>query len=159
MSKPGVQIREANSADVAKIVELSSALFREDAGERDPFMNLAWPRQEGREYFATLLARSDSLCLLAIYAGQVVGYLVGRTNEESNLRPVKIAELESMYVCRSYRDRGVGARLIKKFLEWGEAWGAQRASVTAYATNERAIRFYERSGFKPKSLSMEKGLG
>ena len=42
-----VSIRRADEKDVSEIVELSYALFQEDAGQRDPWMNLNWPREEG----------------------------------------------------------------------------------------------------------------
>jgi hypothetical protein len=42
-----VRVRRAGLDDVADIVGLSSALFREDAGQRDPFTNLSWPEEEG----------------------------------------------------------------------------------------------------------------
>jgi len=35
--------------------------------------------------------------------------------------------------------------------------GAERATVTAHAANGRAIRFYERCGFRPRSVSLERG--
>lgn len=34
-----------------------------------------------------------------------------------------------------------------------------RASVTAYAANGGAVRFYEREGFSPRNLSLERDLG
>ena len=155
----GARIRKARMEDVVVIVELSSALFREDAGQRDPFINLGWPEEEGREYFARLVACDRSLCLLAEFAGVPAGYLVGHAQERTSLRPVKVAELESMYVRERCRGRGVGAALIDEFLGWARARGAERASVTAYAANEGAIRLYEREGFRPKSLSLETSIG
>ncbi len=73
-----LQLRRAEKEDVMEIVRLSAALFREDAGRRDPRANLNWPREEGQEYFAGLVASTGSLCLLAEVGGEVVGYLAGR---------------------------------------------------------------------------------
>lgn len=158
MSGTGAWVRLAGVEDVAEIVELSGALFREDAGRRDPFVNLGWPEEEGREYFAGLVRGEGSLCLLAGLAGRTVGYLAGRVGEGTTLRPVKVAELESMYVREGYRDLGVGARLVDEFLGWAWSRGAERASVVAYAANERAIRFYQRSGFRPRSVALERRI-
>lgn len=158
---PGTEVwvRRAGADDVADIVELSSALFREDAGQRDPFVNLNWPEEEGWEYFADLVTGDRSLCLLAEFAGEAVGYLAGRVGKRTALRPVKVAELESMYVWEGHRGRGVGARLVDEFLRWAESRGAERVSVVAYAANERAVHFYQRSGFRPKSVSLERAIG
>lgn len=159
MSNTETKIRPAEREDVVRIVALNAALFREDAGQRDPFTDQGWPEREGREYFTALLAQDDSVGLLAEAGDEVVGYLVGYVGGGSSLRPVRVAELESMYVSEKYRGRGVGARLVGEFLRWSRKRGAERASVTAYAANERAVRFYERSGFRPKSLTLEVGIG
>jgi ribosomal protein S18 acetylase RimI-like enzyme len=151
-----VRVRRVGADDVADIAGLSSALFREDAGQRDPFVDLSWPEKEGREYFAGLVDGERSLCLVAESAGEAVGYLAGRMGERTTLRPVEVAELESMYVLEGYRGKGVGARLVDEFLGWAGSRGAERASVVAYAANERAIRFYQRAGFRPKSVSLER---
>jgi ribosomal protein S18 acetylase RimI-like enzyme len=153
-----VRVRRAGTGDVAEIVELSTALFREDAGRKDPFTNLGWPEEEGLAYFAGLVSGAGSVCLLAELEGRTVGYLAGRVGEGTTLRPVRVAELESMYVREGYRDLGVGARLVDGFLGWAGSRGAERASVVAYAANERAIRFYRRWGFRPRSVSLEREL-
>ena len=61
MSDAAVRIRKAGPSDVPTIVELSYALSREDAESRDPTMNLEWALQEGRGYFADLLAQDAAL--------------------------------------------------------------------------------------------------
>lgn len=158
MAETGVQIRKATSDDIASIVELSFALFQEDAGQRDPYMNLNWPKEEGHEHFSKLVSGDDSICLLATIGEAVIGYLVGYLWDSGNLRPTKMVELESMYVRQNWRSRSVGRHLAGEFLKWAKQKGAQRASVTAYAANTRAIEFYRELGFEPKSLSLEMGI-
>lgn len=143
-----VEIREAGLEDVAGIVGLSEALFREDAGSRDRFTNLRWPLEEGREYFSALVCGEDSICLVAESWGEVVGYLAGRLEGGSALRPVKVADLESMCVREVSRSAGVGASLAREFFRRASEKDAQRASVTAYSSNERAINFYRGLGFE-----------
>ncbi len=57
------------------------------------------------------------------------------------------------------QEPGVGERLVGEFLAWARERGAERASVTAYADNGCAIRFYERYGFRPRSVSLERRIG
>lgn len=150
-------IRRAGVGDVAGLVGFSEALFREDAGSRDPFTNLHWPSKEGREYFSALLSEAGAVCFVAELAGEAVGYLAGRIGEKSTLRPVKVADLESMYVCEECRSSGVGTSLAAEFFSWAVEVGADRVSVTAYAANERAINFYERLGFRRLRSTLETG--
>lgn len=158
METPEVQVCRAGPDDVAAIVQLSTVLFQEDAGQRDPSVNLDWPAEEGHEYFGGLVAGKGSVCLLAENTGEVIGYLAARVREGTSLRPVRVAELESMCVLGEHRGRGVGARLAEEFFVWAELQGAERASVTAYAENGRAVRFYERFGFRPRNVSLERRI-
>jgi len=155
MKQAAITIRRADEKDVPTIVELNYALFQEDARQRDPFMNLNWPHEEGHEYFTKLLKSEKSLGLLAEVNAEAVGYLIGYMRRSSSLRPVRLAELESMYVREEYRSQGVGRQLVERFLEWVKERGGERVSVTAYAANERAIAFYSKMGFTPKSLTLE----
>ena len=158
MAEYDVQIRKATADDISAIVELNFALFQEDAGQRDPYMNLNWPKEEGRAHFFKLISRGDSLCLLATSGNEAIGYLAGYLWDGGSLRPMKMAELERMYVRRPYRSRGVGRLLADEFVRWARQNDVQRISVTAYATNTRALAFYRALGFEPKCLSLEKGI-
>ena len=152
------RLRTARTEDVEDIGALSAALFEEDAGTRDPFTNVGWPGEEGREHFLRLVRRDGAVCLLAVVEEATVGYLAGYVREPSSLRPVSIAELESMYVLEDYRGQGLGERLVDRFCAWALERGSRRVSVTAYSANEGALRFYERVGFEPKSVSFELAL-
>ena len=153
-----VTIRRAGVEDVPTLVALSDGLFQEDAGQRDPFMNLAWPREEGAGYFHQRMRDERCLGLLALVEGQAVGYLLGYMKPASTLRPVSTTELESMYVSPGHRSQGIGQALVDRFLAWARKQGAERVSVTAYAANDRALAFYRRNGFAPKSVTLERGL-
>lgn len=72
--------------DLDAIVALNAALFREDAGQRDPFMDQAWPRREVRAYFAGLLADPDSICYLATADDEPVAEMVPKVRPTSPLR-------------------------------------------------------------------------
>lgn len=155
MTTREIVIRPATAADLPAVVELNYGLFQEDAGRRDPSVNLEWPRQRGAEHFAPLIAGERSACFVAEAGGEVVGYLVGYTREPSSLRPVKTAELESMFVREAWRGQSAGARLIRAFSQWANGQGAQSISVTAYSANQRAIAFYQRAGFAPQHLTLK----
>ena len=151
-------IRQTTIDDLPVLVELNYALFQEDAGQRDPTLNLEWPRKHGHAYFADLIASDTSACLIAEIDGLAIGYLAGYTREPSDLRPIKTAELESMFVREAWRSRRVGEQLVQRFAEWAQAQGAQRISVTAYYANGRAVQFYQRVGFTPKHITLEARL-
>lgn len=152
-------VRRATAADIPAIVEFSTALFAEDAGTRDPTMNLTWPARHGTESFGADVDDDASVVLCATSGETPVGYLVGRFRSGGDLRLVDTAVLESMYVDAAHRSRGVGATLIGAFQRAAADRGSGRMTVTAYAANERAIAFYRRNGFDPLSLTLARPVG
>ncbi|MFE2267242.1 GNAT family N-acetyltransferase [Streptomyces griseosporeus] len=153
-----VIVRPAQMGDLDGLVACSSALFAEDAGTRDPSVNVGWPREFGPERFAAGLGDPSRVLLVADCGGQIVGYLGGSVAEGSAMRPVKVATLVSMYVQSAYRRGGLGGRLVAQFAAWAKQVGAELAEVTAYSSNADAIRFYERSGFSSQSVTLRTSL-
>lgn len=149
-----VTIRPARAADLDGLVASSSALFAEDAGTRDPGVDITWPREHGREVFAAGLDDPARLLLVADRDGEVVGHLTGRVADGTDVRPARVAELMSLYVRAAHRRERLGSRLVEAFRGWARAEGATLAEVSAYAANGDAIRFYEREGFAPKTVTL-----
>ena len=158
MSEQEVIVRRARAEDVPGIVVSSSRLFAEDGGERDPSLNLDWPRLHGAETFSAALRDPGRLLLAALYDGEVVGHLSGSMSGPSALRPVGSATLTALYVAPEHRRARVGARLVDTFLEWAREQGAAQAEVTASAANTDGIRFYERELFRPQALTLRLNL-
>ena len=148
-------IREARLNDVPSIVNLNYELFQEDAGNRDPHMNLNLPREGGDEHFTKLITGDRSVCFLAESTGKIVGYLAGYIVPKSSLCPIILVKLESIYVKAGFRGLGAGTKLKNEFLKWSKKRGAESISVNAYASNERALEFYRKIGFKDWELALE----
>jgi ribosomal protein S18 acetylase RimI-like enzyme len=94
----------------------------------------------------------------AVPVGQASG-----TDPDGSRRP----ELISMWVAPQVRGTGVADALVRAVEEWAQRSGAVALRLSVRATNERAMRFYERSGFtasggagdEPGEISMAKRLG
>ncbi|WP_344921298.1 GNAT family N-acetyltransferase [Streptosporangium oxazolinicum] len=155
MSEIAVAVRPGTIADVDGIVACSSALFVEDAGARDPALNVNWPEEHGRARFVDALGDPERLVMVAEDGDRIVGHLTGSLSGPTAMRPVTVATLGSMYVQPSYRSQGIGARLVEEFRTWARQQGARYAGVTAYASNEAAVRFYRTNGFAVQSTVLE----
>ncbi|OGM31142.1 hypothetical protein A2803_01555 [Candidatus Woesebacteria bacterium RIFCSPHIGHO2_01_FULL_44_21] len=149
-----VKVRRANESELHIIQELNHELFESD-GKRDKYLNHNWPYEDGEKYFVKRISKPDCICLVAEVDNQVVGYLAGALMETDNWRPVKRTELENMFVKEKFRGKGVGKKLVEEFLKWSEGKKVKKVMVSAYTTNEKAIKFYKREGLIPQSLSLE----
>ncbi|GLZ52313.1 GNAT family N-acetyltransferase [Actinomycetospora sp. NBRC 106378] len=152
-----MRVRDATASDLGPLLQLVAALFAEDAGTRDPATDIDWPRTHGRSYYADLLDDEQALVLLAEHDTAVLGFLVGRLHEPNPLRPgVSPAELESMFVDPSSRSSGMGRDLAEHFEKWAVRRGATCTTVTAYAANTSARRFYRALGYADHKVVLER---
>ena len=154
-----IRISTATTNDLPEIVASVEALFAIDAGAHDPAAtNIRWAAEYGIAYYTSLLADGDNLVLLAHDDNEVAGHLVGRIRGPGSVHPIRVADLESIHVYPAHRKRGVGDQLVTAFLSWATKKAAQRVTVTAYAANDGARRFYARHGFAIRSVTLDLDL-
>ena len=152
-----VTVDVATHDDIPEILASAEALVATDAGRYDAgATNLHWAASTGLTYCMDLLDSADNLVLLARDGDRVVGHLVARLGRPGSVHPILVADLESIHVYPEHRHQGVGDRLVADFFVWAADKGAQRASVTAYAANEGARRFYARHGFSVRSVVLDR---
>jgi GNAT superfamily N-acetyltransferase len=155
---PTANIRIAVVTDLDAIISLADELTREDAGTYDPVANLKWVRAVGPDAFAQRIASDTGCVLLALDGDTAVAYLSGALVEPDIYRAARIAELRALFVQAPYRGQGVGEQLVERFVSWAESNGAARLRVSAFAANTGALRFYERQGFAPHTITLERSI-
>jgi GNAT superfamily N-acetyltransferase len=140
--------------DVPQLVASASALFAEDGGRHDPFMDTGWPAREGESYYVDLVKDPACLCLLA---SEGKGHLVGRLRGPNSLRPGAVtADLESLRVDAGHRRAGIGRELVAAFFAWAAENGATEMRVKAFAANGDALGFYRAQGFEPFEVTLRR---
>jgi GNAT superfamily N-acetyltransferase len=153
-----LSIRRAGLADAPIVARLNGLLFAADSARHDPQVDQGWPAREGEAYFRKLLDDGRAASWLAVDDDEPVGYAVGRLSGPSPIRPPIVADLESIFVVDARRSAGIGALLVDGFVAWARDAGASSLQVTAYAANDRALAFYERIGFTPRSVVLARPL-
>lgn len=153
-----VQIRQASLVDLEGLAASSAALFTEDGAARDRLRSPEWPERAGAEWCAGLIADPNALVLTAVVDQAVVGHLIATSAPESVMWTAARAEIVSTFVAAPWRGRAVGSRLLIAFVDWARGRGALRLTVSAYASNTAAIRFYRKHGFGPLSVDLARDL-
>jgi [ribosomal protein S18]-alanine N-acetyltransferase len=86
------------------------------------------------------VARDEMAGWVAEEESSVVGFLVAR-------RVVNEIEILNFAVSSRARGRGTGTMLLQEALAWGREFGAVQAILEVRASNQAALRFYERHSF------------
>ena len=79
---------------------------------------------------------------------RVVGFVAAGANRDPD-PPAGTGEVYAIYLEEDAAGTGVGSALLRRACEWLAAHGFTHASLWVLETNERARRFYERSGWRP----------
>jgi ribosomal protein S18 acetylase RimI-like enzyme len=156
-------VRAATPADY----ELVLALFldlRRFSRERHPPQadDFELVLAASRDYLREILARGPEARTFLALAGDVLaGYLVAVVHEPNPLSSagaVRSGVIDELFVDGAQRGRGAGHALLAACLNWLNAQGVERVTVGAYAWNAEALRFYERAGFRPWTVTLVRGM-
>jgi GNAT superfamily N-acetyltransferase len=75
-----------------------------------------------------------------------------------SLMPVKATEVRGIFVKAPFRGQGIGRRLMAAFLRWSGEQQAHAVELGVFFSNARARAFYDRLGFAPTLVTMERVL-
>jgi len=59
-----------------------------------------------------------------------------------------------MFTLPEYRGKGVNTRIIERLKEWSDSKGLKEMRLTVYDENHKAIKAYEKAGFKKHIIEM-----
>jgi aminoglycoside 6'-N-acetyltransferase len=106
-----------------------------------------WPRELWHEITNTLLGQEpDAYGFLVEVDGQIAGYAQYWEEVDPNYRHAGI----DIVLGAGFRDRGVGTTVVRMMAGWlFEVRGHHRIMIDPNAANGRAIRSYEKVGFRP----------
>jgi GNAT superfamily N-acetyltransferase len=104
----------------------------------------------GLDVIQALLAREETLVLVAEEAGHMVGFAhlaIGERHEQLT-RQQPASQLRRLYVQERFTGKGVGQALLARAEARAAAAGSQLLWLTAWTGNERALAFYPRVGYR-----------
>lgn len=149
MNEHHLLIRTAERDDDWAVHRLFGALHQLNAELDDRFaLADGWPAVLD-EHLAHVRAVGNGITLLAWHDQQPVGLLMMDGHSDSPLfRHRRWAELIALYVEPAARALRVADQILASGAEWVQERGYDRIQLYVTASNDRAKRFYERSGFR-----------
>jgi putative acetyltransferase len=143
-----VGLRAAQPRDAAAVARLLDVV----AAEPGPTLLLQPGERSVRDWRRIIRALSDeprALLLLALREGEAAGQVALRPDPCPGSAHVCVLGIA---VDPAWRRRGLGRALLTAALAQAAAAGYRKATLTAFAGNEGALRFYEACGFVREGL-------
>ena len=125
------RIRPIRACDIERILKIEAASFGRDAYDRN--------------LFAEYTRKCGALFLVAIRGSKVIAYSITAISANRIGRP---AELISVAVDPAWVGKGAASALMDSTLRRLRRRGATRLRLMVKVTNLRALRFYQRYGFR-----------
>lgn len=116
------------------------------------------PMTLDEEVIRELIASPHSHLYVAIEAEEIAGMLTLGCYHSPTGRK---AWIEDVVVDAAYRDRGIGADLVRHAIDEARRLGVEQLMLTSNPLREAANRLYQRMGFERKMTNcykMDKGL-
>ncbi len=150
-----IKYRKGNINDLSKIQDLHSKLFEYEQSF-EVLYDLNYDKTEdSKQYFKSRLISDNSFVYVAEEHGSFLGYICGAIGYEEFRKLHDVAEIDSLFVSEEYRGKGIGEKLIERFILWTKTKNINRVKLEVVHNNERSISFYNRKGFKPTYLELE----
>lgn len=138
-----VKIVEATQGNIEKANEFLTRLIR-DEKRYDSNINEACVVNSLYES----LYNDESNCILfAEVNDEIVGYLYGYIQENSDAYIHKISKLEAMFIDEDNRGFKIGQKLIKKFKIWSKNQNCKYIELSVCNDNRIAFGLYKKEGF------------
>jgi shikimate dehydrogenase len=146
-----LRVRPATPDDCAVLGELNAHIQHLHAAAHPNFFKPPSATTFPPDYWSELMARPDTVMLVAECAGAVVGYLYGDVTpamETSSTYAFQRFHIHHIGVMPQQQGKGCGAALIAAAKQEARQRGIPRLTLATWAFNHQAHRFFEAQGFE-----------
>ena len=146
-----MQIRKLNITDLENLQKISITTFRETFEEvnTEEDMQKYLDENLSEEKLKSELENPNSEFYFAENDNQILGYLKLKFgNAQTENQGNEALEIERIYVLKEFFSLKIGQILFEKSLEIAKEKKLKFIWLGVWEENKRAIRFYEKNGFK-----------
>lgn len=149
-----VVLRTPRWEDLDDLLELVNSLVDEGA---EIYRDERASRDEEIDWLSGVLARLEkdkTFFLVAEADGRVIAS--SDINQQRGYQ--KHVGVVGIVIKRGFRDSGIGTAMLRALLEQAQKMGLKVLTLSAFASNKRAIHVYEKVGFVQTGLILKKHL-
>jgi len=100
------------------------------------------------EYLRPAIEAENSLVLVAIDEGKVIGYSYSLISDPSNLvKRGKYGNIHDLFITASHRRKGIGEMMFVEIMKWFQSNNIDRVELDVITQNQIASSFWEKHGF------------
>ncbi len=140
-----VSIRTIRVEDAEAILQIQ----REVISEHDYFIAVSKEfnktTEDHQEWIRNILKHERETMLVAEFDGNVVGWIVFRSQERMRMHHTGSF---AIMLQKEWRNKGIGKLMIHELLSWAEKHPViEKVTLGTFSTNTRAIELYKKLGF------------
>ncbi|AWI26184.1 GNAT family N-acetyltransferase [Flavobacterium pallidum] len=142
--------RKAQPEDVLKLSILFKQVYIATygiEGVSDEFANFI-SKQFAPERLGQLIAAHPDSLFVAVYKGNLVGVVEIEFDKKCHGQDLTGPELNKLYILERFCAKGIGEKLLELAENTAKQKGAGSMWLWVLESNARAIRFYEKHGYK-----------
>ena len=149
-----MEVRVATLEDIEQICCLYVEFFSYNAALQPEYCAVA---QESGEYPKSVISSENADIIVAMENGATVGFVhirEAQTFRYPSIVPHKFAEIIDFIVTASYREKGVGSKLMDAAKQWGRERNLDYIELFVLSNAKEAYCFYEKRDFATVSHTM-----
>ncbi len=146
-----ISIIRAQTEHAKPLSEFSSGAFQDAYAfantqeDMEQYITEHFTVAEIRKEIATL----NTYLFIALLENKIVGYVkLGTATSPEQLNGKPAIEIERLYVDKTLQSQNIGATLMKHSISFSKELGKKIIWLGVWKKNARAVKFYEREGFK-----------
>ncbi|NLT11985.1 MAG: GNAT family N-acetyltransferase [Clostridiaceae bacterium] len=147
-----IQYRQVDLSDLKAIKYISEKTFEETFSHLNSPEDMALYFQENTQDDILIreMNNPDSTFYIAEDQGEVIGYIkINRGPAQTEPGHDDALEVQRLYVLKAYKGSGIGRRLMQEAIDRAIESALRYVWLGVWEHNVKAIRFYEKLGFRP----------